>query len=163
MTPPLQQASTGELHMLNMPYKNKEYKYNYQKAYRERNREKLNSSRRKWRKENLEEQKIKEGIYAKNYRKLNPEKLRGYDKKQKARKRNIFKSGLYLLRIAMGGKCSECGFNDEVNILHFHHIKEKRIEVTRCKNIKEAKIEAKKCILLCPNCHAILHFIKKHV
>lgn len=61
----------------------------------------------------------------------------------------------------MGGKCSICGYNKCIAALDFHHesgIKEFGIaskgfirSLDRC--IKEAK----KCILVCSNCHSEIH------
>ena len=65
-----------------------------------------------------------------------------------------------LLRIKKesGGKCSRCGYCEEVRILHFHHhMGIKNIEVSALLEYSQMKKEAKLCILLCPNCHAITH------
>lgn len=60
-----------------------------------------------------------------------------------------------------GGKCVKCGF-DNINILQFHHIDSDKKSFTishfyHSKNFKSLEIETKKCILLCPNCHAMEH------
>lgn len=55
--------------------------------------------------------------------------------------------------------CSECGYNEVTDILQFHHrdpkIKKSVVSKTRCQ--KTFDEEAKKCELLCPCCHFILH------
>lgn len=63
----------------------------------------------------------------------------------------------------MGGKCSKCG---EKNIfkLEFHHINGKQTGIDSCisylKHARWSVIEAeiKKCILVCRNCHADIHY-----
>lgn len=47
------------------------------------------------------------------------------------------------------GKCEKCGFSDK-RILHVHHINKNRKE-----NIRD------NLILLCPNCHALIHYLDK--
>ena len=57
-------------------------------------------------------------------------------------------------------KCTNCGYNEYPKILHFHHTnpKEKEFNIGNIKSLKKIEAEAKKCILLCPNCHSWLHF-----
>jgi len=60
---------------------------------------------------------------------------------------------------AAGGRCILCGYCREPRALHFHHLDptEKRYVVSRCghtRNFAEALAEARKCVLLCANCHA---------
>jgi predicted HNH restriction endonuclease len=63
----------------------------------------------------------------------------------------------------LGGVCDNCKKGFPVSVFDFHHInpKEKKFaisnEITN-KSMKELIVEAKKCILLCANCHRILHF-----
>jgi hypothetical protein len=60
-----------------------------------------------------------------------------------------------------GGACMKCGYNKEVRILNFHHVdastKEFSIGTRHGGNIAVLRAEAKKCILLCPNCHMEHH------
>jgi transposase-like protein len=58
-----------------------------------------------------------------------------------------------------GGECAACGYRDCVGVLQFHHVDPAMKEfhlgregVTR--SIDRARKEARKCILLCANCHA---------
>jgi transposase len=58
-----------------------------------------------------------------------------------------------------GGSCVLCGYDKHASALHFHHLdpSEKRYPLSRAghtRNFAEALVEAKKCILLCANCHA---------
>ena len=54
-----------------------------------------------------------------------------------------------------GGKCVLCGYDRCVAALDFHHLDptEKDLRISRCSSYDEAKREAKKCRLLCANCH----------
>lgn len=58
------------------------------------------------------------------------------------------------LKIKAGGKCMHCGTTD-LEILEFDHIRDKSREVRRIYNYTKMEEEAKKCILLCANCHGI--------
>jgi transposase len=58
-----------------------------------------------------------------------------------------------------GGRCAECGYDRCVAALEFHHLDPSRKSfalsskgVTR--GIEQARNEARKCVLLCANCHA---------
>ena len=60
---------------------------------------------------------------------------------------------------AAGGRCVLCGYDRHPGALHFHHLdpKQKRYTLSRAghtRNFAEALEEAKKCVLLCANCHA---------
>jgi len=59
--------------------------------------------------------------------------------------------------------CVLCGYKEHPDILQFHHKdrKTKSFEITLSKLAKktpeELKKELDKCILICPNCHFLLH------
>jgi transposase len=60
---------------------------------------------------------------------------------------------------AAGGRCILCSYNKHPAALHFHHLDptQKRYTLSRAghtRNFAEALEEAKKCVLLCANCHA---------
>lgn len=60
----------------------------------------------------------------------------------------------------MGGKCSKCGYNRYYGALDLHHLDGKDFSFGRnlCKKSEEELIkEAKKCVILCANCHRELH------
>ena len=61
-----------------------------------------------------------------------------------------------------GGKCSVCGYDKCINALEFHHIDpdKKTFGIANKYGANEMFEEAKKCILLCANCHRELHAIK---
>jgi hypothetical protein len=58
-----------------------------------------------------------------------------------------------------GGACQQCGYDTYVGALHFHHLdpttKKFGVAATGVtRSLEAARLEAKKCILLCANCHA---------
>lgn len=55
-----------------------------------------------------------------------------------------------------GSACNICGYNRHVGALHFHHINptEKSFTIANACGIVKMREEAKKCILLCANCHS---------
>jgi transposase-like protein len=58
-----------------------------------------------------------------------------------------------------GGCCRLCGYRRHMRALHFHHVNpaEKRIEINAkgiALSLETLRGEAKKCVLLCSNCHA---------
>lgn len=63
-----------------------------------------------------------------------------------------------------GGKCEICGYNKCFAALQFHHtdIVDKDFEISAHYNegrsLEDMKQEVNKCILVCANCHAELHF-----
>ena len=57
-----------------------------------------------------------------------------------------------------GGKCCICGYNKYVGALDFHHQKKKKKEFALsvkglCYSWESIVQEAKKCVVLCKNCH----------
>ena len=65
----------------------------------------------------------------------------------------------YLVKM-LGGHCSECGYNKSISALSFPHkdTKTKCFDISNNGNLmgewEEVLEEAKKCKLLCLNCHA---------
>lgn len=60
-----------------------------------------------------------------------------------------------------GGRCARCGFDDHPSALHFHHLDPAGKEfAVSCKGvtlaIERSRAEARKCVLLCANCHALV-------
>jgi len=58
-----------------------------------------------------------------------------------------------------GGGCALCGYDRCVSALSFHHLEPatKSFELSRrgvTRSIERARAEARKCVLLCANCHA---------
>lgn len=59
-----------------------------------------------------------------------------------------------------GGCCSRCGYNRSISALDFHHInndKEGTIANLMTFSPDKAREEARKCLLLCANCHREHH------
>lgn len=60
-----------------------------------------------------------------------------------------------------GGKCKECGYNENVAALEFHHQHDKKFPLDT-RNLSNRKwedilIEADKCVLMCGRCHTEHH------
>jgi transposase len=58
-----------------------------------------------------------------------------------------------------GGACVLCGYAANLRALHFHHVepRDKRIEINAkgvALSLQTLRSEARKCVLLCSNCHA---------
>jgi transposase len=71
------------------------------------------------------------------------------------------KRKLKLIEI-MGGECEKCGYKKNISALVFHHKNDKKIKLDlRSLSNRSWRIsleEAKKCKLLCANCHMELHY-----
>lgn len=61
-----------------------------------------------------------------------------------------------------GGKCHECKNKYHYSVFEFHHldptIKDKKIGRLVGKTIEKLKDELKSCIMVCANCHRLLHY-----
>ena len=61
----------------------------------------------------------------------------------------------------LGCKCTLCGYDKCVGALEFHHIepenKSYQLSTGNCHSLKEDLEEAKKCLLVCANCHREIH------
>ena len=69
--------------------------------------------------------------------------------------KNISKEYINTIKLEKG--CAICGYNKVASALDFHHIKgEKKGNISQLCG-KNLFIEAKKCIVLCSNCHRELH------
>ena len=84
-----------------------------------------------------------------------PKKCPLNNKERRRRKEKLVKM--------LGGKCSKCGYKKTLAALSFHHInpKEKKFDLSKNGNLlhewKEVVAEAKKCQILCLNCHQELN------
>ena len=66
-----------------------------------------------------------------------------------------------LLVAEAGGRCALCGFDSYLGALQFHHREpaDKSFAVSRqgvTRSLAAAREEARKCVLLCANCHAMV-------
>lgn len=73
-----------------------------------------------------------------------------------ARRRRKVKA---ILVAESGGSCTLCGYDRHVRALHFHHTdpREKRFQLSfggLTRSLDTMRVEARKCVLLCSNCHA---------
>lgn len=68
------------------------------------------------------------------------------------------KDSIKQLKQSLGGVCQKCGDNNLTHLC-FHHVdmSEKESSISSIKNYKGMLKEAKKCQLLCNNCHLELH------
>lgn len=61
-----------------------------------------------------------------------------------------------------GGKCEVCGYSKCVAALDFHHVdpftKKFPISGNHCRSWEVVKEELNKCMLVCRNCHAEIHY-----
>lgn len=67
---------------------------------------------------------------------------------------------LHKLKQMIGGRCMRCGYCKCSKALEFHHLDSSKKDFTISNDnfkLKDAIDEAKKCILLCANCHRELH------
>jgi hypothetical protein len=60
-----------------------------------------------------------------------------------------------------GGRCTACGYDRHVGVLQFHHRDpaQKRFSLSEAglaRSLERAREEARKCVLLCANCHTEL-------
>lgn len=87
---------------------------------------------------------------------------RGYFRCRKCRSNNVQVRRTRVRRILVdeaGGECTKCGYNKCIAALQFHHTDPStKSYALSCngltKGIDTLRQEAKKCILLCANCHA---------
>jgi hypothetical protein len=67
----------------------------------------------------------------------------------------------------LGGCCSRCGYDKCHGALHFHHIDPNQKEFSISRNTSLSweviKLEVRKCVLLCANCHSIEHTKRERV
>lgn len=81
----------------------------------------------------------------------------------KIRRDKIFNERESLISLA-GGGCQVCGYNKCSSALHFHHRDPSTKLFTLSKSslsqrsAEDIKNEFEKCVLLCANCHAEVHF-----
>jgi hypothetical protein len=124
---------------------------------------------KKWRLKHLEEKREYDRkyyyehrdeilTYGREWNKNNKEHVHRYNKEYFNKHYQKIKK----LKEKLGNHCLFCGFSKEPKILHFHHLRDKKFSINRMIKlpIEEIKKEVDKCVLLCPNCHAIEHLKK---
>ena len=119
--------------------------------YRIGNKEKVKETQKNYRIKNVDR--------IKKYHEENKLKIRGKHKKHITNKRKRFSE----YKSNLG--CKVCGYNKCSSALDFHHISKesKIIDVSRLYNSRWDIFiyETKKCIVICRNCHAELHYNQK--
>jgi hypothetical protein len=81
-------------------------------------------------------------------------KGKGNIQEQNRRRRIRFKE--FIKNYKKDKHCKKCGYCEHTEILGFHHLRDKKIEINQIDtSIKRFNEEIKKCVLLCPNCHAL--------
>lgn len=136
----------------------------WDKKYRENHKKENYLRTKEWKEKNKEKHLEWVRNYYRKYRKRDYVKKREakYDKKRKPADKGKNREKLLNLKLEFGGKCIDCGYKDEIRILQFHHLRDKRFELSLySKPIKLMREEAKKCVLLCPNCHSLKHLQKR--
>jgi hypothetical protein len=65
----------------------------------------------------------------------------------------------YLKTYKIDRGCSKCGYKEHPSALHFHHKdpSTKACNPYQCLSIDDAMKEVDKCVILCANCHAVMH------
>ena len=75
------------------------------------------------------------------------------------------KDKVRILKQEVGGKCVRCGYDKCFDALDFHHIdptqKEFHLGNSRGFNAEKLRAELAKCMLVCRNCHAEIHYEMK--
>jgi transposase-like protein len=87
---------------------------------------------------------------------------RGYYRCKRCRSDGVAKRRRRLKQILVeeaGGSCRICGYDRHLGALEFHHVNpaEKRLQISWngvTQSIATLREEARKCVLLCSNCHA---------
>jgi hypothetical protein len=79
-----------------------------------------------------------------------------------ATRRRVLKT---LLVQFLGGECVRCGWKEHQAGLHAHHVNPSKkglaLNAGGTPSWERMKEEARKCVLLCANCHAVVHITKE--
>ena len=56
--------------------------------------------------------------------------------------------------------CSRCGYREHAVVLDLHHVQPKKETIARLMTEprKTLKAEMRKCVVLCANCHRVVHY-----
>lgn len=130
----------------------KHYKYNHSKNGKERKKKYEQSKKGKAKKKEYNDR-----YRAKHKYILNEEQKERYYITQYIKK-IILKELTDIIKSEI--KCQKCKIDGPPIIYDFHHIGNKEIGISRLVqngNINKYLIEIQKCIILCSNCHRIIH------
>ena len=102
--------------------------------------------------------------YQKKYAISHREQLRENERRRYRKIYKNYRSNKEYFVNLKGGKCSACGNKFPICCYDFHHLNPstKKNNNFHWHNVKREKIleRLKDCIMLCANCHRILHFEK---
>ena len=106
----------------------------------------------------------------------NPEYIKAYKRKHylenkekylksqaKSKRKNRPKKREFVKRYKKFCGCQRCGYDESVNALEFHHIDPSIKDSTVSRliagnwSLKKIKAEIRKCVVLCANCHRLIH------
>lgn len=133
---------------------NEERRRKLREKYR-RNKEKIRKYQNEWSRKNYSSEKRRE-----EYERTKEKTLKqGREKYGRVRE--------VISNYKKNKSCEICGYNEHFEILQFHHKNkgEKEFSIGRVNNKTKHQLieEMKKCMLICPNCHSIIHFKEKGV
>lgn len=129
----------------------------------------------KWYEKSLEQQKLEKNEYNRKrywvHKKEISDYHKEYNQKPEIKAKNKRKSRLRHLKFKswaieyLGGKCKRCGLVDKTCVYDFHHYdpttKDVAFSLLLGHSFETMKIEIDKCILLCANCHRLVHYNKE--
>lgn len=148
-----------------MPYKDASKRKEYARLWYSKNRIELAEKAKDYYQDNKEDKKAKSA----KYRKTHKNEIKKYYEETKNRqieqvlKRRDDRKDFYIN--LKGGKCEVCGFEynkENAACFDFHHLdpNKKDYEPSTAIRLKEEKAiaELDKCILVCANCHRLIHY-----
>lgn len=132
----------------------------WKREYRKKNKEKLNARRRElyakkiheMSPEELKEYREKMNNYVRKWRSEHPGFWKKYKPRETSKEFGDRWRAIHML--SLNNVCLFCGF-DNINALEFHHLNP--AEKDNPKEVRSAGADLTKFILLCANCHKILH------
>ncbi len=116
-----------------------------QKSYKDTNRLLINKKLREYYRDHPD-------IYS-EYRRINKDKATAFTIKYRSARRELINS-------LKSGGCTRCGLVHEcMDIYEFHHVDQKTKEKDICRLFSPTAIlkESLKCMVVCANCHRIIH------
>jgi hypothetical protein len=129
--------------------KGREVQKKMNKKYYDAHWDEMIAKAMRWRENNPDQYKEYQKAYLPNYWKSRPG----------VRKSKYAETKLFIID-SMGGQCQICGLKyDGINSCLFdvHHIGEKEIRFNSHHSREKIIEELKKCVLLCANCHRMVH------
>jgi len=132
-----------------MPYKNKEDAKKNSLRYRNENREEINKRQRERRANLAEEKKAERREGRKKWEQENRDYINVKRRERKAKHKQ------HLIDM-LGGKCCGCGATENLQFDHLDRTtKSFNISTSLASKIEKLEEEAKKCQLLCQECHQV--------